>query len=72
MTEKQWKMYKDFCKFAGLQDNSDAKYPNATLGLKTALEFGDIEGWDALDDVTMVSPEFLVFLLIRAKEFYEK
>ena len=70
MTDEQWKLYRDFCQFAGLQDNSDAKIPNAILGLKTALEQDKIKDWDTLDDISMVSPEFLVYILQKAESFF--
>lgn len=73
MSKEQWLLYKRFCEFAKFQDNSDAKIPNAIPGLEVYIEGTGISGWDPLDDPTaMASPEFLVFILQRAKLFYEK
>lgn len=71
MTKEQWELYKEFYEFAGLQDNSDAKIPNAQPSMKLYMEGGEVEGWDALDDMSIVSPEFLVYILLRAKKFWE-
>ena len=71
MTKEQWELYKEFYEFAGLQGNSDAEVPNAQPSMKLYVEGGEIEGWDALDDASIVSPEFLVHILLRAKKFWE-
>lgn len=67
-----------FCEFAKLQDNSDAEYPNITTSVDLFIEGSNLKtdlsdlNWDPLDDSTFVSPEFLFYILIAAKEFFEK
>lgn len=73
MSKEQWLLYKRFCEFAGLQDNSDAEIPNVIPGIEVWIKGSGISGWDPLDDpLTVFSPEFLVFILMRAKEFYKE
>lgn len=67
-----------FCEFAKLQDNSDAECPNITTSVDLFIEGSNLKtdlsdlNWDPLDDPTFVSPEFLFYILIAAKEFFEK
>lgn len=72
-------LLESFCDFAHLEDNSDAELPNIKLGW--SLFCGDAEvpeslqeklkGWDVLEDVSMLSPACLLYILYRAKEFWE-
>lgn len=75
MNKKHEQLYKDFCKYAKLQDNSDAELPNITTSLALYLDGTDLDikdlKWDPLDDPTFVSPEFLVYILLAAKEYFK-
>ena len=74
-------LVKEFCKFADLQDNIDAELPNINTSLGQFFGNGVIEKWvkgwdfhkwDCLDDVlTTISPEFLGYILIASKHFWE-
>ena len=70
MTKEQEKLCQEFCKFAKLQDNSDAELPNIQPSLQLYMAGTPIKGWDALDDCSLVTPEFLTYILLKAKEFY--
>ena len=72
MNEEQWKLYKEFCQFAKLQDNSGAEKPNCRTSLQLFLDGSEIDGWDCLDDSSIFTPEFLTYVLLKAKEFWEK
>ena len=78
MNKEQWQLYKDFCEFAKLQDNSDAEVPNCNLSLQlymngTGVIDDEIKdwGWDPLDDPSIFSPETLVYVLLMAKEYFK-
>ena len=64
---------KAFCEFAKLQDNSDAECPNIQTSLQMYMSSNpkELEGWDCLDDYSIISPEFLKYVLIKVKEFFE-
>lgn len=72
-THKQ--LYKDFVKFAKLQDNSDAEVPNVIPSLQLFIEGTDLDikdlNWDPIEDTSFISPEFLVYLLLAAKEYFK-
>lgn len=75
MDETYWKLYKEFCDFAKLQDNSDADLPNCRPTLSLALNNASFNipagfKWDVLDDMSVCSPECLVYILLAAKEFW--
>lgn len=77
MTKEQWKLYKKFCQFAKLQDNSDAEKPNCIADLRlyldgSEIDSSEIDGWDPLDDFSIFTPEFLTYVLLKAKEFWKK
>lgn len=72
MTKEQWLLYKRFCEFAKLQDNSGAEKPNAISSMQMYIEGAEIEGWDPLDDLSIVSPEFLTYIVIKAREYWKK
>ena len=62
----------DFCKRAGLQDNRDAEVPNIVPSL--SLFMGNVQvsksvkeslrDWDVVDDCSVISPEFLEYILL--------
>lgn len=64
---------KAFYEFAKLQDNSDAENPNIQTSVQMFVSPNPkgLEGWDCLDDYSIISPEFLKYILIKAKEFFE-
>ena len=72
MTKEQWELYKEFCEFAELQDNSGAERPNAISSMQMFIKGTEVEGWDPLDDFSVISPEFLVHIVLKAKEYWEK
>lgn len=72
MTKEQWELYKNFCEFAKLQDNSGAEKPNCIADLRLYLDGSEINGWDPLEDFSIFTPEFLVYVVLKAKEFWEK
>lgn len=59
----------EFCEYAGLQNNSDAKMPNIICGIKVYMDHFT-PWWDPLDDYSLVSPEFLYYILKQAQEFW--
>lgn len=70
----------DFCKFSYMQDNSDASIPNIQPGLEMFMgnekiakyvEGYDFKGWDVLDEVSLVSPELLSYILLVSKAYWE-
>ena len=73
-------LVKDFAEFAELQDNSDAEMPNVRVGLEQffgselafkiaqSYEWND---WDPLDDGSFLTPEFLGYILLAAKLYWE-
>ena len=72
MTKEQWELYKEFCEFSGLQDNSDAKLPNCCASLKMYFNKTGIEDWDTIDDPSIFSPEMLTYVVLKAKEFWQE
>lgn len=72
MTKEQWELYKNFCEFAKLQDDSGAELPNAKTSISMYMDGTGVEGWDPLDDLSIVSPEYLVYVLLKAKEYWRK
>lgn len=71
MSKEQWELYKEFCQFAKLRDNSDAEKPNCIASLSLYLDGVEIDGWDPLDDFSIFTPEFLTYVLLKAKDFWE-
>ena len=72
MTKEQWELYKDFCEYADIQDNSDAERPNCVASLKMFLEGTEIRGWDPLEDFSVLTPEMLTYILLKSKNFWEE
>ena len=38
MTKEQWELYKDFCEFAKLQDDSNAELPNVKTSISMYMD----------------------------------
>ena len=72
MSKEQWELYKEFCEFAHLHDNSGADIPNAMPGMKMFMDGTTIAGWDPIDDLSVVSPEYLTYIVLKAKEYWER
>lgn len=70
MTKEQWELYKDFCEFSKLQDNSDAEFPNVQTSLRMFMDGTGIDGWDPLDDGSVITPEYLTYIILMAKEYW--
>lgn len=70
MNEKQKQVLELFCGYAGLQNNMDAEVPNIIIGLKPYVDGTDLPKWDPLDDYSLVTPEFLYYILEKAKGFW--
>ena len=70
MNEKQKQVLELFCGYAGLQNNMDAEIPNIVIGLKPYIDGTGVKGWDPLDDYSLISPEFLYYILEKAKGFW--
>jgi len=76
--EVEVELVADFCKRAGLQDNRDAEVPNIVPSINLIL--GNVkvpesvkkslQGWDVVDDCSAISPEFLEYILLMAKEYF--
>lgn len=76
MNESEKQLYREFCEFAKLQDNSDAEFPNTRLSLKLFMEGTDLDikhwHWDPVEDCSLFSPECLVYVLLKARQFFEQ
>ncbi len=70
MNKEQWDLYKEFCEFAKLQDNSDAEFPNVQTSLMMFMKGTPIKKWDSLDDASVLSPELLTYIVLKAKDYW--
>lgn len=70
MTDEQRRVIDSFCKYAGLENRFDAEVPNAICGLEPFFNYKEIEGWDPVDDYSLITPEFLYYVLDKAKGFW--
>ena len=70
MTDEQIHILDSFCKYAGLENRADADMPNIICGLKPFFEGTNLPWWDPIDDYSIVTPEFLYYLLEKAKGFW--
>lgn len=78
MSDSTKHLIQDFCEFAGLQDNSDAQLPNIIPSLQLYVSDSivpqavceQMPKWDPLDDPSLLTPEFLTYILLMAKEYW--